>query len=193
MNRTLRDFLKRRRSDILTDWIDRTFATYPRESVSLLRAKTNRFSNPIGETIRSGLARLYDAFVADSHRDDPATLVGDMVRLRAVQDFTPARAVAFLTFLKASVRESLHSEPDKTVGVEDLGGLEEAVDTILLCAMDVYVECREQLYRIRAGEARARSSKLIERANRIIEQHAEGQSIDMTQIDNVDRQGGGGQ
>jgi hypothetical protein len=60
--------------------------------------------------------------------------------------------------LKGILREALGVEGRGSPGAESLASLEGRIDEMALLAFDLYMRCREQLYRIRAGEARRRAS-----------------------------------
>jgi hypothetical protein len=87
-----------------------------------------------------------------------------IIRIRAVQDFTPSQAVAFVIQLKQIVREELG------VGSSaDLQGLEDRIDEVLLLAFDIYSKCRQKLNDIRVREVKNQVGRLLEKANLIVE------------------------
>ena len=50
---------------------------------------------------------------------------------------------------------------------DDVFVLEERIDTMVLIAFDLYMNCREKIYEIRAMEARNATHKLLERMNKL--------------------------
>src|SRR3989304_4581594 len=102
-----------------------------------------------------------------------APLLDGIVRIRAVQDFTPSQALAFVFALKKVIRGELgrppHLYPLPLGGggqgeggewAEDLGALDGRIDEVALLAFDLFMRCREQMFTIKADEARRRTSLL---------------------------------
>ena len=94
-----------------------------------------------------------------------------MIRIRAVQDLSPAEAVGFVFDLKPIVRKILGPEP--APAAKDEIDLEEKIDRLALAAFDVYMKCREQMWSIRAREIRHQSLGILERMQAWRERRAE--------------------
>jgi hypothetical protein len=88
-----------------------------------------------------------------------------IIRIRAVQDYSPSQAVGFVFELKNLVHEELAGTPAVTAEADSLRMLDVRVDRLALQAFDVYMQCREQVYSIRVNEIRNRSLKMMERLN----------------------------
>lgn len=170
----LRELLEARRTTLISRWVDETLATYSPDARRIFGSVRDRFRNPVGETIQTGLVSLYDGLVSGKPPADMREALDGVVRLRSVQDFSAADAVGFLFRLKKIIHEETR---DAAANQHELHALFRAIDDLALQAFDLYMECREQVYHIRANEARARNMKLFERANRIIEQHATGHDM----------------
>jgi hypothetical protein len=89
-----------------------------------------------------------------------------IVRIQAVQDFSPSEALSFIPFLKGIIKEELKGENQGTRVVEELMELETRIDRLTLLAFDLYMNCREKIYEIRLGELRNRSVGVMERMQR---------------------------
>jgi len=96
----------------------------------------------------------------------------DLVRLRAVQDFTPAQALAFLFSLKKIIRDELR-EANHDAPHEELFEFEARIDRLALSAFEIYARCREQLFEIRMNQMRRDNHVLIERFNRMTSSDSE--------------------
>ncbi len=155
--------LTERREEILDAWIDRILGTYPPEAARFLRREKDPFRNPVGAGIARESRALYDALLAGASPEDLTPVLDGIVRIRAVQSFTPSEAVSFLVLLKDVVREILEEE----LGVRALRPFEARVDRAVLLAFDVYMACREQMYEIRARQARRETYTLLERVGMI--------------------------
>ena len=90
-----------------------------------------------------------------------------VIRIRAVQDFTPSQALAFIFDLKRLVREELGGEIREGQLSEELRRFEEEIDKVGLLALDIYMKCREEIYEVRVKEVKRSVSRLIDRANKI--------------------------
>ena len=89
-----------------------------------------------------------------------------IIRVRAIQDFTPSKAVSFTTILKKIIREELSSDISKDQLFKELLELESRIDRLTGLAFDIYMECREKLFEIRTREVKDMTYRLIQRANR---------------------------
>lgn len=155
-------WLKERRASVLDRWLDLVIASYPPESAAFLRGEKDRFRNPIGATLTRELAVVLDALLAEAVGDEAGKAVAAVVRMRAVQQLAPATAVGFVPLFKRAVSEELGSE--ESARAEDLLRLYARVDELTLRAVEELVECREQVYRLRAREARSEVYSLLRRA-----------------------------
>ena len=174
---SLNDTLRDKRNDILAKWFEDTLATYPSSAQRIFTSTAREFANPVGETIKSGLEAVFDGLVAGDDSERLGEAIDLIIRMRSVQNFTAAEAVGFVFSLKTAVRASLPGDrPTNGLGRE-MAQFERRIDELALQAFDLYMACREQVYQIRANETKARSAKLFQRAQQIIEQHATGQKI----------------
>ncbi len=165
-------WLKERRASVLDRWLDLVIATYPPESAAFLRGEKDRFRNPIGATLTRELAVLFDALVGGDSGDEAGHAVAAVVRMRAVQQLTPAAAVGFIPLFKRAVSDELGAEgADRAV---ELLSLFARVDELTLQAVNELVECREQVFRLRAREARSEVYSLLRRAGVLEVVAAEG-------------------
>ena len=155
--------LAARRKAILEHWRDTIFATYPGPTADLLRKGKDRFRNPAGDAIRRGTEGVLDGLIRGAPRDEIADALDAIVRLRAVQEFAPAQAVAFVFGLKPAVRAALGPEGEQGEAAA-LAEIDGAVDALALTAFDLYAACREKILEIRLAESRARLGKTLERA-----------------------------
>lgn len=148
------------RSAMLERWIEGILSGYPDEAARFLASKEDPFANPVGEGLRAEVGRLLDAVIDEGDPDTLLESLDRVIRVRAVQDFTPAGAVGFLLDLKPLAREFVNEEDRAALAQFDSG-----VDRVLLAAFDVYSRCREQMFEIRVDAIKRQSITVIERLN----------------------------
>jgi hypothetical protein len=161
-SRMLEDLVSQHRDEILGDWFETIVAGYPPETAKFLREKKDPFGNPVGTALRDELGALLDAALGTVDERCEAAL-DRVIRVRAVQDFAPSAAVAFLLELKVLLRRRLAGE-GLAPGPE-LEDLDRRVDRLVLAAFDVYNSCREQMHEIRVSSIRKLSLDRIEQLN----------------------------
>ena len=152
----LRERLAAQRQAILEAWLARTADTYPPQTAQLLREQRDPFRNPVGQVLREGLPVLLDVLLGGGDLAAAAPALDRVVRVRAVQDFTPGEAVGFLFLLKGVIREVLEAAGHAGGSPDPIEGVEDRIDRLVLLGFDRYVACREQMAEIRVREARRR-------------------------------------
>lgn len=169
-NMNLNQHLKEKKSEILKQWFDFVAGTYPDETSTFLKKKKAQFANPVGFTLEEGLEHLFDALLAGMLPDTVSRFLDSIVRLRAIQDFTPSEAVSFIFQLKKVVRQELGNEVLRQEGMAaELSAFDSAVDDLSLFAFDLYVKCREKIYELKANEARSATFRLLQQARLIVD------------------------
>jgi len=160
----LTDLLTQKRSPIVKKWRDLILRTYPEQSQSFLRQQKDQFANPVGRTIFEGVESIYDELVGEADSDKLCALFEKIVSVRAVQEFTPSKAVGFVFGLKAIIREELATEILESDISEELAAFELRLDGMALICFDVYSTCRQKISDIRVKELRNQSHRLLKMA-----------------------------
>lgn len=170
----LLDILREKRKALEERWAELVLASYPQQSVPFLRQERDRFANPLGSTIRNEVAALVEGLLAGADADVLATHLDAIIRVRAVQDFTPAEALRFVFQLKQAVAE-IAGDDAAGVPTSELLALHARIDELALQAFAIYVGCRERVFEIRAREATARTYSLLKQAGLLVDvDEAEG-------------------
>lgn len=154
------DLSRQQRDEMLGRWFDLIVGAYPDETERFLREQADEFANPVGAALREELGPILDGVLSGC---DPVELeppLDRVIRVRALQDMSPAEAVAFILQLKP-----LFAEIGEEVSDVARAEFERRVDTALLTAFNVYSRCREQVFDIRVKEIKNRSLKMMERLN----------------------------
>lgn len=177
-------FLSEKKSAIITRWFDVILETYPADTSTFLKKQKNRFTNPVGQTILQGIESIFDELLQGSDPEKISPFLDNIIRIRAVQDFTPSQAVSFIFSLKKVVREELASESGELL-YRELQELEARIDSLALLCFDIFVKCREQLYDIKANELRNMTFRLLQRANKMGEVQEDDPGPASSNVDNV--------
>ena len=154
--------LTKKKKEILSLWIERTLDSYA--SPGFFKKSQDPFANPVGVNIAKGLTDLLELLM--NNADQPAYLkpLDQVVRIRAVQDFTPSQAMAPFLELKWVVKQVLSGDKETTPLLRDLDVFDCEIDRMALGAFDIFTECREQLYRNRIRELKSGSAILTDAA-----------------------------
>jgi hypothetical protein len=169
MGKGLEKILEKNKAAIAKKWFNLAAQTYALDTAQFLKSKTDPFANPVGSTMMAGLDGILDQLI---HTMDPEALnshLDSIIRIRAIQNFTPSQATAFILSLKKVFREYLAKElQDRRLAAEFIE-FESKIDQICLMAFDIYMQCREKVYQISANETRKRTFRAFERAGLIAE------------------------
>ena len=168
MDMNFKNKLLEKKSAILKKWFDAVAETYPENTASFLKKQKAQFTNPVGYTLAEGLEGLFNALLQGVIPDAVSTFLDGIVRIRAIQDFTPSEAVAFVFHLKKIARQELGNAFLQQPGMtEELAAFDSAIDDLALFSFDIYMKCREKIYELKANEARNMTFRLLQQAKLI--------------------------
>ena len=159
----LQELLRSRKSEVAEVWSDLTLRTYPATTAGFFIGEKDPFRNPVGGTVRRCVATLLDGLLGDTDESSVVEALDGIIRLRAVQDFTPGQAVGFVFLFKSAVRDVL-ADTLAACPPEQERELGERLDSLAMRAFDVFTACRQRLFELRANEAKARVHSLLKRA-----------------------------
>ena len=160
----LATLLAQKKAAILGRWLTMIYDSYPPETAIFLRKEKNRFDNPMGYRISEGLEGLYGALLQELEREQVLTCLDEIIRIRALQDFAPSQALAFIFLLKNVIRQELAEEIQKENLAPEILDLESRIDGLALLGFDIYTKRREKIYEIKADEAKRRVSGLMRKS-----------------------------
>jgi hypothetical protein len=152
----LEKFLTKKRGHIVDKWVQCVQESYSSETVEFFRHQRNRFANPLGVAISETMGPLFDELLNGNNPQNISSILDNIVRIRAVQDFEPSKAVAVVFMLKKVIRDELRKDIDKEGLSEDLLEFESRIDYCVLLAFDVYMKCREKIWEIKLDEFKKR-------------------------------------
>jgi len=170
MDMNLKQHLMEKKPAILKKWFEVIAGTYPEDTAGFLKKQKAQFTNPVGYTLAEGVEKLFDALLQGMIPDTVAAYLDSMVRIRAIQEFAPSEALAFIVQLKKVVRQELGSEVLQQQGItEELVAFDSAIDDLALFSFDIYMKCREKIYELRAKEATNMTFRLLQQARLIVD------------------------
>ena len=146
----MQNFLAEKKKIIVQRWTDLVLDSYG--SPEFFKKQKNQFANPIGSTISAGLQEIYTVLAEGKELGLVCKPLEDIVKIRAVQDFTPSQSISFAYLLKTIVRQELAKDKKNEVGQDSLAELDNRIDQLALMAFDFYMDCRERLSQIRINE-----------------------------------------
>jgi hypothetical protein len=177
----LRNHLLRRKEALARIWFERVLSAYPRAAAELLSRNTTSFSNPFAQNVLPALEAILEGVAGEATPAEVRPHLDAIVRIRAVQDFRPGAALAFLIQLKDLIREEADAvaRSGKSDGrngngpigdarrdsglsgtdTRELRRIDERIDGALLMAFDLYTACREQVHSLRSDQ-RARALEM---------------------------------
>lgn len=174
---SLRHRLEGRKDSIVEHWLDAALSAYPSDGGAFFKDRSDPFANPVGHSLREGTRRLFDALVEGASGPELDGHLRQMLRIRAVQEMAASAAVGFVLDLKQAVRAELDASEDPGLAPE-LASLDDRIDRLALAAFDIYVECRDELARIRIREVQRKVAWIVDRLNRDAEQAAMGMDVE---------------
>jgi len=153
-----------KRDLFVQEWLACTLRTYPDHTGRFLRAERDPFRNPVGHTLRVALGELAAELFGDFDRTRVLASLDAIVRIRAVQDFTPADAVGFVPLARHAAR-AVADTGDPGFGPGSLHTIDARIDEMARMAADRYARCRDEIHAIGARAARRRDW-VVQRARR---------------------------
>lgn len=158
----LKTFLTEQKHYIVDDWVKQVLATYSPDAAQIFHRKKDRFANPIGYNVKAGLAECYDSLVGDG-QPELGRQMEELIKVRAVQEFQPSAAMAFIFLIKGIVR---HFAEKLKVEIEaaDLFSFDGRVDKMALLVFDCYMGSRERLNQVRIRELESNRHILTDNA-----------------------------
>jgi len=161
---SLEKLLMKKRTAIVRQWFDLVVETYPPDTQQFLKSQKDPFANPVGQTTFEGLQALFDEVLKGIDRKTVLPFLDPIIRIRAVQDFSPSRAVAFILDLKNIVRKLIGEALRADYSFRDWLKFEHSVDALALIGFDIYVNCREKIYALKADNERTKVYRAFARA-----------------------------
>ncbi len=160
------DLLEARLDTIVERWGDAVLSAYPPDSAVIFRAQKDPFANPLGHSVREGTRGVLGAMLNDMDQEELRSHLDEIIRVRAVQQLTPAEALSFVFSLRSIVREVIPEMEADPRYREDLAELDRRIDEVALSAFEIYAARREEVSELRINEVKRQVSWVMGKMNR---------------------------
>ena len=164
----LQSLLLQKKSTILERWYHLILESYPSDTGRFLKKHNDRFDNPVAYEFRQGIEGIYEALLHGMDRDNISSFLDRIISIRALQDFPPSGAIAFIFLLKKAIREALEREIEEDGIANELIERESRIDGLSLLCFDAYMKRREKIYEIKVNEIKNRASGLLRKTCGIV-------------------------
>ncbi len=159
------DLLSENKSKIFDEWLNIILGSYSDDASNFFKKEKDPFANPVGNIFREASHKLFEILILDESLQGIEEPLDKIVRIKAVQDFSPSQAIQFIFHLKPIIRDVYNKNKDNGVSIDSLLAIESRIDQLALMAFDNYMDCREKIYEIKANQVKNMSYKLLERSN----------------------------
>jgi hypothetical protein len=177
VNDNLVSILNKKKNAIVKKWFDLVVNSYPADTAAFLKSQKDQFANPVGHTTKKGLEAVFDEVVSGMDRDTIISFLDPIIRIRAVQKFTPSQAVAFTLDLKKVIREKLKKELTSPQVYAGLAEIDVNIDRLCLIGFDIFVGCREAIYQLKVNTERDKIYSAFSRAGLVTEISEDGPDL----------------
>ncbi len=138
-------------------------ATYNQDATVFFRQNKDPFANPVGHALRNGTSAIFDNLLDGFNAETVAPFLKKIIKIRAIQDFSPSQALSFVLLMKKSIRTELGDKAVEQKFHTELIALETDIDRIALLAFDIYMQCREDYNELRVNEIKRSVSGIMGR------------------------------
>jgi hypothetical protein len=169
--------LKKKKTAIVKRWFELFVNSYPPDTASFLKRQKDQFANPVGQTTLKGLEAVFDEIIRGMDHETIISFLDPVIRIRAVQDFTPSKALSFILGLKKVIREKLKKELKSPDVFSGLAEIDSNIDELSLIGFDIFIGCREAIYQLKVNTERNKIYSAFSRAGLITEIPEDGPGL----------------
>ncbi len=147
--------LEEKKERLIGRWLDYALSTYPSKAKQFFSKQSDPFQNPVGNVLKNELRDIFDELIQDKASDKLAQHVDAIVRVRAVQDFSPSSVTMIFWKLKDIVDEELGVDELPRELYLEVKEFYKRVDQLCFLAFDVFMQCREKIWELKTKEFQA--------------------------------------
>jgi len=124
------DLLTEKKPIVLKQWFDLILETYPEATASFLKNQNAQTRNPVTQSIYEGIEGIFNGLINEAYAGKINIYLDNIIRVRAIQDFSPSEAVSFIFSLKEVIRKQLEKEIYDQKMFRELLVLETRIDSL---------------------------------------------------------------
>jgi len=171
--------LSEKRKEIISQWFDSVIAAYPEDSAKFFKKNADPFANPVGNTIFRSLDQLFDEVIQmDMDPEAVKKSLDGIIRVQSVQEFKPSEAIGFIFTIEPTIKKRLKKFRGEKAVEQYLTALAGNTEKLLRTAFDLYMECRQKVFLLRANQSRDRVRQLLIKKGYIKELPEKGMNLD---------------
>jgi len=160
----IKKVLAENKKDIVAKWFQSTLDIYPEKTVAVFGKNLNQFANPVGVTISNAITKLFDELINGIEEERVKPVMEEIVRIRALQDFSPSKSLDFIFRLKDIILKSIEKDI-KPENIKELLKIEAEIDRLAQISFDIYVTCREKLFELKAVAYQKQIHRLLKKVD----------------------------
>jgi len=150
---------------IIKEWFDKTVQAYPSQTAHFLKSENNQFANPVGQLTQNGLEKIFDYLLHNQNNSDILhEWIDPIIRVRAIQNFSPSQAIGFMFILKDIVRNQI--QKNVQISIDNMILFDQQIDKLALYCFDIYMTCKDKLNELKVNEFKRQSFRFIEKSNK---------------------------
>ena len=156
MNKGTVKLIRDNRREVLERWHSHVLSFFPGKMQS---------ATPIAQALDDGLGNILDSFGTTSEALGDA--LAGVVRILAVQNFPPSKAMSLFFALQSILREiapGTSCKSEKQMKQKDWDDFQTSMEFLTLEAFDSYMEHREKIYQLKVEESKRQTFMMSRRA-----------------------------
>ena len=161
MTNSMKSLIEQNKEWILKKWLNRRLALFSKQKHSLITTQMDQFQNPIRHEIFEGLKVILDNFETKGEKFTES--LDQILRVLAIQDFPPSRAMSLFYELKEIIQERA-KKTGVSFGHKEWVEFNSIVEKMTLEAFDSYIDHRETIYQLKVDESKNKAFMLLKKA-----------------------------
>lgn len=148
---------------IFENWFKEIINTYPEPSYKFLYNTKDEFANPVANNIKKDINTIFDCLFDCNSKDLLVDSISNIIKIRAVQNYTVAQVVGIFLLLKKVLRAELKITLNDTVVFDEYLTIESKIDDIIMLAFEIYTANKEQILDIKLNELKRKFYLVLEK------------------------------
>jgi hypothetical protein len=157
------NYLRESREGLIAKWQQAVIDSYPEGAGKFLSVNKSQFGNPIGFALQQDLPKIFDELSGSMNQEVLSSSIENIIKLRAVQEFTPSEAIGFINLLKVIIISEVQSMMTDKTFADSYFQFDKNIEIANGIAFEKYLEMKLKLSEIKINEIRNRNQKMVDR------------------------------